>query len=111
MDSEHRTSPTSVESIEEIDRLASFLLKHFPDDIGDETAVDVAIRLLSEREKARRSAVATDEELRNAETGEFLGRLSARLRHLDDLYCALGVKWGEDPFVRIAELRGMGDHA
>ena len=33
----------------EIDRLADFILREMPHEIGDESAVDVAIRLLSKR--------------------------------------------------------------
>lgn len=43
-------------------------------------------------------------EVRAADAEDFLAQLAARLAHLDDLYSALGVKWGEDPFAAIANL-------
>jgi hypothetical protein len=89
----------------EIDRLASFILETMPYEIGDESAVDVAIRLLGQRYTAFERAQERDPSPFAEEFDVYVARLAARLRHLEDVYAALGVKWGEDPFAKVAELR------
>lgn len=42
----HAGKLAQISSLEETDRLASYLMREWGDEIGDESAVDVAIRLL-----------------------------------------------------------------
>ena len=46
-DSEHFMSAEASKN--EIDRLANWIMQNCPEEIGDETAVDVAIRLMGEK--------------------------------------------------------------
>jgi hypothetical protein len=91
-------------------KLALEALENSGTDMHDIAQYQFEIRAI----KALEEALASEQEQRSdsEHTGEqdnYQGSDAAKAAHMLDLYTALGVKWGEDPFAVIAKMRSIAE--